>query len=202
MRLPSSFAKLRRKDKLSGLWTMSRRQGAFPSVRRARTVKLWNANAADKRDEDWSKVRLLAVASAGGHWEELMLLRPAFEPFMLEFATTDPELALRDGIARVFTLPDSNRHEPLKALRSFWAAWRLVRALRPDFIVTTGALPGLLCVIAGRSVGAKAIWVDSIANSERPSLSGACARWFATLWLTQWEALAKPSGPLFMGALL
>jgi hypothetical protein len=131
-----------------------------------------------------------------------MLLRPALEGFRVEYATTNPELAERDGLQHVHTLPDSNRHRPFRSVQCFWRAMKIVRSSRPDFVVTTGALPGLLCVIAGRTVGAKAIWIDSIANSEHASMSGLCARWFSVLWLTQWEHLARPSGPQYIGALL
>ena len=152
----------------------------------------------DGRDR---KIKLLAVASAGGHWEELMLLRPALEPFVIDYATTNSELAIRDGLTHVHLLPDSNRNRPFRALLCLWRVWNLIRRTKPDFVVTTGALPGLISIIAGRSLGAKAIWIDSIANSEKASMSGWCARWFATLWLTQWEHLAQRSGR-YEGALL
>jgi UDP-N-acetylglucosamine:LPS N-acetylglucosamine transferase len=147
-------------------------------------------------------IRLLAVASKGGHWEQLMLLRPAFEGFLVSFATTDAGLASRDGIVDALILPDANRDRPLLTVRCIWRAWSIVRATRPDCVITTGALPGLLCIIAARALGAKTIWVDSVANSERISASGRWARLFATRWMTQWEHLAKPPGLIFDGRLL
>lgn len=153
-------------------------------------------------DPGSNEIKLLAVASGGGHWEELMLLRPSLDVFDPIYATTDAELATRDGIRRIHVLPDSNRNQPLKALHCAWAAFVLVRKLRPDFIITTGALPGLFCIMAGRTVGAKTIWIDSIANSDKPSMSGSCAKLFATLRLTQWQHLARPSGLDYAGAVL
>ena len=131
-----------------------------------------------------------------------MLLRPALGAFDVQFATTEPELAIRDGLGDAFSLPDPNRNRPLVAVKCLWCAWRIVRRVRPNFIVTTGSLPGLMCIIAGRFLGAKSIWIDSIAQSDKLSVSGQCARWFATVWLVQWEHLAKPSGPYFDGAVL
>ncbi|WP_293882559.1 glucuronosyltransferase [Sphingomonas sp.] len=131
-----------------------------------------------------------------------MLLRPAFAGFEVEYATTNYDLAIREGINRIYLLPDSNRNQPIRALYCLWRSWSIVRQANPDFIITTGALPGLFCVVVGRLMGAKTIWIDSIANSDRSSMSGACARWFSSLWLTQWEHLAKPSGPRYDGALL
>ncbi len=144
---------------------------------------------------------VLAVASGGGHWEELMLLRPAFEDERTVFATTNRELAARDGVRDVRVLPDSNRDEPRQALWCMIASARLIWRVRPNLLVTTGALPGLFCLIFARLLGARTIWVDSIANSDRPSLSGACARLFATRWYTQWKHLESATRR-YEGALL
>ncbi len=144
---------------------------------------------------------MLAIASGGGHWEELMLLRPALSEGRVVFATTNRELAVRDGVEKVHLLPDANRDEPRLALSSMIASARLVWRLRPHVVVTTGALPGLFCLIFGRLTGARTVWIDSIAASDRPSLSGALARPFATRWYTQWKHLETASRE-YKGALL
>jgi UDP-N-acetylglucosamine:LPS N-acetylglucosamine transferase len=118
-----------------------------------------------------------------------MLLRPALDEASTIFATTNRELATRDGVRHVHLLPDSNRDEPRLALSCMIASAKLVWRVRPTMVVTTGALPGLFCLIFARLLGAKTVWIDSIANSDHPSLSGTCARPFATRWYTQWEHL-------------
>jgi UDP-N-acetylglucosamine:LPS N-acetylglucosamine transferase len=144
--------------------------------------------------------RILAVASQGGHWDQLMLLRPALEQFEVRYATTSASLGERDGIPNVLVLTDANRASGIRGLRCFLEARRIVRAVRPDVVISTGAMPGLFCLLLGRSSGARTVWIDSIANSEQQSLSGRLAGKFATLWLTQWEHLARPGGPAFWGA--
>lgn len=145
---------------------------------------------------------ILAIASGGGHWDELMLLRSAFAGRSVIYATTNPQFSVRDNIHDLAVLPDCNRDQVRKSLRCMWASLQLVLRLRPRVVVTTGALPGLFCLIAGRLLGAQTVWVDSIANSDAPSLSGRVARPFTSLWLTQWEHLAKGSRVLYRGALL
>ena len=147
-------------------------------------------------------LKLLAVASGGGHWDELMLLRSALEPFEVTYVTTNPLLPVRDGIADAGILPDSNRDQLLGSLRCLMASFKLIKHYRPDVVLTTGALPGLFCVVLARLFGAKTIWVDSIANWDKPSLSGRVARPFASLWLTQWPHLADGHSKLYGGALL
>ncbi len=83
---------------------------------------------------------------------------------------------------------------------------QLVRILvreRPDVVITTGSAPCLFALgIAKTFLRAKTIWIDSIANAERLSSSGAQARRVADVWLTQWEHLARPGGPNYWGAVL
>ena len=57
-------------------------------------------------------------------------------------------------------------------------------------------------VFFGRLLGARTIWVDSIANADELSLSGRKAGRFAHLWLTQWPELARAQGPHYQGAVL
>jgi UDP-N-acetylglucosamine:LPS N-acetylglucosamine transferase len=61
---------------------------------------------------------------------------------------------------------------------------------KPTVIITTGALPGLITIFLGRLFGIKTIWLDSIANSEKISMSGVIASYLAHNCFTQWESLA------------
>jgi hypothetical protein len=57
----------------------------------------------------------------------------------------------------------------------------------------------------GKFLGAKTIWLDSIANVEHISMSGEKVRGFTDLWLTQWPHLAgkgKNGGPACHGSVL
>jgi hypothetical protein len=75
---------------------------------------------------------------------------------------------------------------------------------RPDVVISTGAASGYFALRIGKLFGAKTIWLDSIANAEELSLSGAKVQKHADLWLTQWEHLANPQegGPEYKGAVL
>ena len=73
---------------------------------------------------------------------------------------------------------------------------------RPNVIITTGAAPGYFALRFGKLFGARTIWIDSMANAEKLSKSGAEVRKHADLWLTQWEHLAQPEGPHFIGRVL
>jgi hypothetical protein len=69
-------------------------------------------------------------------------------------------------------------------------------------IITTGAAPGYFALRVGKLFGARTIWIDSMANAETLSKSGQEVGKYADLWLTQWEHLARPQGPHYLGAVL
>lgn len=131
-----------------------------------------------------------------------MLLRPSLERFSVVYATSDLHLGARHGVELVLDLPESNRSRPFRVIRCAFRAWRLVWDVRPDVVITTGALPGLLVLLFGRLAGARTIWLDSLANSEKLSMSGRWAKVIASRWLTQWPQLAGKNGPDYEGALL
>ncbi|MFC0205076.1 glucuronosyltransferase [Novosphingobium soli] len=147
--------------------------------------------------------RVLLVASGGGHWIELTRLGPAFENCDCDFVSTVPNLAPPVGERPVRTITDSSRDSRLNVLHSFSQLWRIIRDIRPDLVVSTGAAPGALAIAIARLRGIQTIWIDSIANSEELSLSCKAVRPFAHLRLTQWPHLAQThSGIHYFGRIL
>lgn len=150
------------------------------------------------------RVKVLAVASGGGHWAQLLRLRPAFEGADVLYVSTIPGHAQLVAGDRYTTVPDASRWEPTHAARCAAAVlWLLVRE-RPDVIVSVGALPGFFAVLLGKTVlRCRTLWIDSIANAEELSMSGQKAGRFADLWLTQWEHLSNDDdGPEYAGSVL
>ena len=93
---------------------------------------------------------------------------------------------------RFLLVPDASRWNKLRLL---WSAVRVALVLlrvRPDVVISTGAAPGFFAISLARLVGARTVWVDSIANAEELSLSGQKASRIATLTLTQWPELGEP----------
>ena len=147
-------------------------------------------------------MKVLAVSSAGGHWEQLVAIRECFEGHEVVYANTLSNLAEKSGIAGATIVHDCNRNDLFNTVRSAVDALRLVREVRPDFVVTTGAAPGLLALAFGKLFGARGVWIDSVANSERLSLSGRLALRIADLHITQWEHLASPPASKYLGSVL
>lgn len=156
-------------------------------------------------------VRILATASAGGHWVQLMRLRPAWAGCEVTYVTSDPGLeaplraespAIGDIITGFHTVTEANRWNKLRLLKQLFQLLRVIRRTRPDVVITTGAAPGYFALRLGRMFGARTVWIDSIANAEELSLSGKQAKAHADLWLTQWSHLSRPGGPDHLGSVI
>ena len=146
--------------------------------------------------------RVLAVASGGGHWQQLMLMRPAFAGHDVVFLTTLPGLPEAFGAAPARIVPDCNRDRPWQAARCAAAIGREVARHRPHVVISTGALPGVIALGLGKAARARTIWVDSVANAEEMSMSGRLARRVADLWMSQWPEVAAAAGAEHAGAVL
>ncbi len=146
--------------------------------------------------------KVLAVASGGGHWVQLMRVSPAFADFEVVFLSTNSDYRSQVQGRRFYLINDATRWEKIDlvklALRLAWIIWKE----KPDVVVSTGAAPGYLAVRLGKLLGTKTVWIDSIANVDCLSLSGAIVGRYADLWLTQWPHLEKPNGPHYRGAVL
>lgn len=146
--------------------------------------------------------KILAIASGGGHWVQLLRLRPAFEGCDVAYITVQASYAEEVRGSRFYKITDATR----------WSRWDLLRMIveivwivlreRPDVVVSTGAAPGVVALRLGKWLGARTIWVDSIANVEQMSLSGKRVRGFTDLWLSQWPDVAAAEGASFKGAVL
>ena len=143
--------------------------------------------------------RVLAVASQGGHLIQLMRLKPVFDRFQTSFVSNQ----YREGMGKDFTpIIDANSDEKLKLILLFLQMFWIMLRKRPQVVISSGAAPGYFAMLIGKMMGARTIWIDSIANAEELSLSGKKAGTFADMWLTQWPDLAQPTGPQFKGRVL
>lgn len=152
--------------------------------------------------ESGSPRTALLISSCGGHWQQLRRLAPAFDGFRLHWAATDPAYHQFVDGEPFHAVPDASLwSKPRLVWQALRVAWLLLR-LRPHVVVSTGASVGFFALWFGKKLGSRTVWVDSMANVEQLSLSGARVRPHADLWLTQWEHLARPEGPHFHGAVL
>ena len=138
-----------------------------------------------------SRHRILAVASAGGHWVQLARLSEAFEGSDTLYVTTVAGQTAPTGDRAVAKISDGSRNDPWRLLAAGLQLGLLMLRFRPHAVITTGAAPGYVALRLGKLLGCRTVWLDSIANAEEVSMSARLACRYADLWLTQWEDLSR-----------
>lgn len=146
--------------------------------------------------------RVLAISSGGGHWVQLLHLRAAFADCEVAFATVSRQYRVEVPDHRFYTIRDATRWNKCALVLQALQIACILLWERPDVVISTGAAPGYFAIRFAKWMGRRTIWVDSIANVDCLSMTGELVRPYADLWLTQWDHLARPDGPRYLGAVL
>lgn len=144
-------------------------------------------------------MRILLAASGGGHVRQILDLEPFWSQHEVVFATEDT--ALGRSIAAEheshffahFAFGQRRTQSWWKLIRSGFKnmadSWRIVRKVKPELIVSTGAGSAFFTVLFGKWLGAELVVVESFARFEAPSLFGRLAHRFADHKVVQSAAL-------------
>lgn len=147
--------------------------------------------------------RIVAIASGGGHWMQMRRLLPALENLDVAFVCVGHDYAKQVPNHRFYSVRNVHRLDKKSLIPLTLQLMRIVVVERPDVVLTTGAAPGLICLVLSKILlRSKTMWIDSLANCEEMSLSGRLARRFTDVWLTQWPHLQRDGGPDCWGAVL
>jgi UDP-N-acetylglucosamine:LPS N-acetylglucosamine transferase len=129
-------------------------------------------------------------------------LKPAFSGSEIHFATTDASAVDTVGETGVYTYPDANKDTPFRLvlclLRLAWIVFRV----RPDVVVSTGAAGGFLAIKLAGLIGARTMFIDSIANAKELSIAGRLSLGVADRVLSQWPRVAERTGAEYRGAVI
>ena len=137
--------------------------------------------------------KILLVSSQGGHWIQLKRLINGFKGHNINYlSVTDLKRSFNNNNGeKYYSVVDATRNHKLKLIIQFFQIGNIVFKIQPNIIVTTGSSVGFMSLIWGKLFGAKTVWIDSIANYEKLSMSGKLSKPFATHHLTQWKHLEK-----------
>lgn len=144
--------------------------------------------------------RVMFVASPGGHFVQMSLLAANFESkIVVGTYDTCPSFLIADRYYRILDFSRDNPHLIFFAIKS---AFSILRIEKPALVITTGAAPGLVFVIVAKLLKIKTLWIDSVANSRRLSMSGRIASFLGIDVLTQWPELADDIKVRYRGRVL
>lgn len=138
------------------------------------------------------KKKILAVASIGGHWIQMLRITAVLATdYEVCYVSTNPKWA-ETVKGKFYSICEFSRWDAWKMLFCIPYVLMILQKEKPHVALSTGAAPGLLVLLLAKYVfRKKTIWVDSIANVAKLSACGRYAVKFGVDSVyTQWEHLA------------
>jgi UDP-N-acetylglucosamine:LPS N-acetylglucosamine transferase len=149
-------------------------------------------------------MKAMLVCSAGGHLTQLCQLRPWWCQHERIWVTVTGAQAdsLLEGEQVVPAYAPTTRNIP-NALRNTRLAFRLLRAERPDVLVSDGAGVAFPFFVIARLLRVPTVYIEVYDRISRPTLTGRLCYPIADLFLLQWadQLAAYPRGRV-IGSLL
>lgn len=149
-------------------------------------------------------MKALLVCSSGGHLGQLYRLRPWWdrhERVWVTFGHPQTESLLR-GERVILAFAPTTRNIP-NAVRNLRLAIKVIRAERPDVVISDGAGVAFPFFIVARLFGVRTVYLEVYDRISRPTLTGRLCYPLSSLFLLQWpeQASSYPRGKL-IGCLL
>ena len=142
--------------------------------------------------------KVLFISSTGGHFNELMQLKPLFEKYEYHIITEKDEMTKgykEKYKEKISYLLYGTRAHLFKYIFQFIAncfiTLFLYIKIHPKYIVTTGThTAGPMCIL-GKIFGTKIIYIETFANRHSKTATGKLIYKFADLFIVQWEEMLK-----------
>lgn len=135
-------------------------------------------------------MKICLISSSGGHYEQLMRLKPLFENNE-GFIITEKTLIQSKAD---YYLPQVNRKElllPFKMVSIFMKSFYILLKEKPDVLISTGALCCIPVLLLGKVLGKKVIFIESFAKINSPTLTGKLVYKFADMFIVQWQEMME-----------
>lgn len=135
-------------------------------------------------------MKVCLVGSSGGHLTHLLMLKPFWKDtdrFWVTFDKADARSMLSDERRYNCYFP-TNRS--LKALLiNTVKAIRILRAERPDVIISSGAAVAVPFFYVGKILGAKLVYVEVFDRIDKPTVTGRLVYPIADKFIVQWDEM-------------
>ena len=134
------------------------------------------------------------IASSGGHFEQLMMLKPLMKKYDSLIVTEKTNYSVSNSEFNTYYLHQVNRREKSFIFRMIGNSLKTLKILiseRPDAVISTGALATIPMCLFGKIFGKKIIFIESFAKVNSQTLTGKLVYKFADQFYVQWDEMKK-----------
>ena len=140
------------------------------------------------------KVKVCFAASTGGHYEQLLMLKPLMEKYDSFVLTEETLYKAEVKGQKMYYMKMVNRKEASFLPRMLVNTCRSIKIYlreRPDAVICTGVLAMIPMCMLVKLMGGKLIYIESFARVTDGNRTGKLIYKFADLFIYQWEQLAE-----------
>ena len=138
--------------------------------------------------------KICFTASSGGHFEQLMMLKPLMDKYDSFIVTEKTDYSVMNNDRKVYYLGQINRSEKtfiFKMIINSFKSFNIFINEKPDIVISTGALSTIPICILSKIFRKKVIFIESFAKVTSPTLTGKLVYKFADQFYVQWEQLKE-----------
>lgn len=138
--------------------------------------------------------KICFTASSGGHFEQLMMLKPLMDKYDSFIVTEKTDYSVMNNDRKVYYLGQINRSEKtfiFKMIINSFKSLKIFIKEKPDIVISTGALSTIPICILSKIFRKKVIFIESFAKVTSPTLTGKLVYKFADQFYVQWEQLKE-----------
>lgn len=138
--------------------------------------------------------KICFIASTGGHFEQLMMLKPLMDKYDSFIVTEKTGYSVIKDDKRIYYLKQVNRHEKtfiFKMIVNLFISFKIFIIEKPDFVISTGALATVPMCLLSKVFRKKVIFIESFAKVTSPTLTGKLVYKFADQFYVQWEQMKE-----------
>lgn len=141
-----------------------------------------------------SKIKICFAASSGGHYEQLLMLKPLMDKYDSFIITEETLYQVKSGNEKVYYMKQVNRKEKTFIPRMIVNVLRSIKIYiqeKPDVVICTGVLAMIPVCLIAKLAGKKLIYIESFAKVTSATQSGKLLYRFADQFYVQWEQMLK-----------
>lgn len=150
-------------------------------------------------------IKIAFAASSGGHYEQLMMLRPLMDKYDSFIVTEKTRYTPEVKGVKMYYLEQVNRKEItsiLKMIVNLIKSIRIVIKEKPNMIICTGVLAMVPLCLLCKIYGGKLIYIESFAKVTSPTITGKFLYKYADQFYVQWESMKEVyPNSIFLGGI-
>lgn len=138
--------------------------------------------------------KICFAASSGGHYEQLLMLKPLMERYDSFIVTEETRYRTEIKGERIYYLKQINRKEkgfPFLMLQNTFRSAKIYMKEKPDIVICTGVLAMIPLCLMAKMTGKKLIYIESFAKVTSGTETGKLLYRFADRFYVQWESMLK-----------